>query len=139
MLNAFAQFTGLNIIASDKARGTVTLRLDKVPWRTAFDTLLDVNGLAMERRGNVIWVAPLAELAARERQRFEAHARSAELEPLASRTFELHYAHAEEVRKLLTASASQRVLSKRGAVTADLAPICSSSPISRRDSPRSRR
>ncbi|CAB3763301.1 type IV pilus secretin PilQ [Paraburkholderia solisilvae] len=119
VLNAFAQFTGLNIIASDKARGAVTLHLDKVPWRTAFDTLLDVSGLAMERRGNVIWVAPLAELAARERQRFEAHARSADLEPLASRTFELHYAHADEVRKMLTASGNQRVLSKRGAVTAD--------------------
>lgn len=119
VLNAFAQFTGLNIIASGKARASVTLHLDKVPWRTAFDTLLDVNGLAMERRGNVIWVAPLAELAARERQRFEAHARGADLEPLASRTFELHYAHAEEVRKMLTGSGSQRVLSKRGAVIAD--------------------
>ncbi|APR37127.1 secretin [Paraburkholderia sp. SOS3] len=119
VLNAFAQFTGLNIIASGKARATVTLHLDKVPWRTAFDTLLDVNGLAMEQRGNVIWVAPLAELAARERQRFEAHARGADLEPLASRTFELHYAHADEVRKMLTGSGNQRVLSKRGAVIAD--------------------
>jgi type IV pilus assembly protein PilQ len=81
--------------------------------------LLDVNNLAMERHGNVIWVAPVADLAARERQRFEAHARAADLEPLASRTFELHYAHAEDVRRLLTGSGTQRVLSKRGAVTAD--------------------
>ncbi|MBN3764585.1 type IV pilus secretin PilQ [Burkholderia sp. Ac-20365] len=119
VLGAFAKFTGLNIVASEKARGTVTLHLDNVPWRAAFDTLLDVNGLAMEQRGNVIWVAPLSELAARERQRFEAHARAADLEPLASRTFELHYAHAEELRKLLTASGNQRVLSKRGAAMAD--------------------
>ncbi len=119
VLGAFAKFTGLNIVASDKARGAVTLHLDSVPWRAAFDTLLDVNGLAMEQRSNVIWVAPLSELAARERQRFEAHARAAELEPLASRTFELHYAHAEELRKLLTASGNQRVLSKRGAAMAD--------------------
>jgi type IV pilus assembly protein PilQ len=120
VLKAFAQFTGLNIVASDRVRGTVSLRLDKVSWRTAFDTLLDVNGLAMERHGNVIWVAPLADLAARERQRFEAHARVADLEPLASRTFELHYAHAEDVRRLLTGSGSQRVLSKRGAAMADV-------------------
>ena len=119
VLKAFAEFTGLNIVASERVRGAVSLRLDKVPWRTAFDTLLDVNNLAMERHGNVIWVAPLADLAARERQRFEAHARSADLEPLASRTFELHYAHAEDVRRLLTGSGTQRVLSKRGAVTAD--------------------
>ncbi|TDY24460.1 type IV pilus assembly protein PilQ [Paraburkholderia sp. BL6665CI2N2] len=119
VLNAFARFTGLNIVASERVRGAVSLRLDKVPWRTAFDTLLDVNGLAMERHGNVIWVAPMADLAARERQRFEAHARAADLEPLASRTFELHYAHAEDVRRLLTGSGAQRVLSKRGAATAD--------------------
>lgn len=119
VLNAFAQFTGLNIVASERVRGAVSLRLDKVPWRTAFDTLLDVNGLAMERHGNVIWVAPIAELAARERQRFEAHARVADLEPLASRTFELHYARAEDVRRLLTGAGNQRVLSKRGAATAD--------------------
>ncbi|WP_233803709.1 type IV pilus secretin PilQ [Paraburkholderia sp. HP33-1] len=119
VLKAFAEFTGLNIVASAKVHGAVSLRIDKVPWRTAFDTLLDVNNLAMERHGNVIWVAPAAELAARERQRFEAHARAADLEPLASRTFELHYAHAEDVRRLLTGSGTQRVLSKRGAVTAD--------------------
>jgi type IV pilus assembly protein PilQ len=119
VLNAFAKFTGLNVVASERVRGTVSLRLDKVPWRTAFDTLLDVNGLAMERHGNVIWVAPIADLAARERQRFEAHARAADLEPLASRTFELHYAHAEDVRRLLTGSGAQRVLSRRGAATAD--------------------
>jgi type IV pilus assembly protein PilQ len=119
VLGAFARFTGLNIVASDKARGAVTLHLDNTPWRAAFDTLLDVNGLAMEQRGNVIWVAPLAELAARERLRYEAHARAADLEPLASRAFELHYAHADELRKLLTASGNQRVLSKRGAAMAD--------------------
>lgn len=119
VLGSFAEFTGLNIVASDKVRGAVSLRLDKVPWRTAFDTLLDVNNLSMERHGNVIWVAPAAELAARERQRFAAHARSADLEPLVSRTIQLHYAHAEDVRRLLTGSGTQRVLSKRGAVTAD--------------------
>ena len=119
VLNAFAQFTGLNIVASERVRGTVSLRLDKVPWRTAFDTLLAVNGLAMERHDNVIWVAPISDLAARERQRFEAHARAADLEPLASRTFELHYARAEDVRRLLTGAGNQRVLSKRGAATAD--------------------
>jgi type IV pilus assembly protein PilQ len=119
VLHAFAAFTKLNIVASERMRGQVTLRLDRVPWRVAFDLLLEVNGLAMERTGDVIWVAPAAELAARERQRFEAHARAAELEPLASRAFELHYARAEDVRRLLSGSGTQRALSKRGAAVAD--------------------
>ena len=119
VLHAFAEFTKLNIVASERVRGQVTLRLDRVPWRTAFDLLLEGNGLAMERAGDVIWVAPASDLAARERQRFEAHARAAELEPLASRAFELHYARVEDVRRLLTGSGAQRALSKRGAAVAD--------------------
>ncbi|WP_206950901.1 type IV pilus secretin PilQ [Trinickia acidisoli] len=119
VLDAFSRFTGLNIVASERARGRVSLSLVDVPWRTAFDTLLDAQGLAMSRRGNVVWVAPQAELAARERQRFETHARAADLEPLVSRTFALSYPRADEIQRLLTASGAQRVLSKRGAAMAD--------------------
>ncbi len=119
VLDAFSRFTGLNIVASERVRGRISLSLTDVPWRTAFDTLLDAQGLAMSRRGNVIWVAPLAELAAREKQRFETHARAADLEPLVSRTFALSYPRADEVQRLLTAPGAQRVLSKRGAAMAD--------------------
>lgn len=119
VLDAFSRFTGLNIVASERVRGRISLSLNAVPWRTAFDTLLDAHGLAMARRGDVVWVAPLSELAARERQRFEAHARAADLEPLVSRTFALSYPRADEVARLLTAPGAQRVLSKRGAAMAD--------------------
>ncbi|WP_061170944.1 type IV pilus secretin PilQ [Caballeronia hypogeia] len=118
-LHAFARFAGVNIVASEKVRGQVSMNLVAVPWRRAFDTLLEVHGLAMEQHDNVIWVAPIAELAAREKLRFEAHARAADLEPLASRTFVLRYSRAEELRKMLSGSGSQRVLSKRGSAIAD--------------------
>ncbi|KWN04677.1 secretin [Burkholderia territorii] len=117
--DALARFTGLNIIVGEQVRGTVTLRLNNVGWRDAFDTLLDTHGLAMSRRGNVIWVTPAAELAARERERFETHARAAELEPLESRTFALHYPRAQDVQRLLAGATGQRLLSKRGAAAAD--------------------
>ena len=120
VLDAFSRFTGLNVVASERVRGRVSLSLTDVPWRTAFDTLLDAQGLAMSRRGNVIWVAPQAELSARERQRFEMHARAADLEPLVSRTFALSYARSDELARLLTAPGTQRVLSKRGAAVADV-------------------
>ncbi|MCA8114780.1 type IV pilus secretin PilQ [Burkholderia cepacia] len=117
--DAFARFTGLNIVVGEQVRGTVTLRLNNVRWRDAFDTLLDTHGLAMTRRGNVIWVTPAAELAARERERFEMHARAADLEPLASRTFALRYPRAQDVQRLLAGATGQRLLSKRGAAAAD--------------------
>ncbi|WP_321791439.1 type IV pilus secretin PilQ [Burkholderia pyrrocinia] len=117
--DALARFTGLNIVVGEQVRGTVTLRLNNVRWRDAFDTLLDTHGLAMSRRGNVIRVTPAAELAARERERFEMHARAADLEPLASRTFALHYPRAQDVQRLLAGATGQRLLSKRGAAAAD--------------------
>ncbi|MGY6238836.1 type IV pilus secretin PilQ (plasmid) [Burkholderia ambifaria] len=117
--DALARFTGLNIIVGEQVRGTVTLRLNNVRWRDAFDTLLDTHGLARSRRGNVIWVTPAAELAARERERFETHARAADLEPLGSRTFALHYPRALDVQRLLAGATGQRLLSKRGAAAAD--------------------
>jgi type IV pilus assembly protein PilQ len=119
VLNTFAKFSGVNIVASEKIRGSVSLNLVDVPWRREFDTILEVHGLAMERHGDVIWVAPLTELAAREKLRFEAHARAADLEPLAGRTFVLRYPRADDVRKLLSGTGSQRVLSKRGTAMAD--------------------
>ncbi|AOJ67446.1 MULTISPECIES: type IV pilus secretin PilQ [Burkholderia] len=119
VFDAFARFTGLNIVVSERVRGTVSLRLNDVRWRSAFDALLDAHGLAMARRGSVIWIAPVAELAERERLRFDAHARAAELEPLSSRSFVLRYARAADVQRLLAGSAGQRILSKRGSVLAD--------------------
>lgn len=123
VLKAFADFTGLNIIASDHVQGKVSMRLDKVPWQRAFNMLLDAQGLAMQRRGNVIWVMPADELARHEQQRFAATARAADLEPLTSHIFKLHYQRAEEVRKLIAGAdvgtAAMRILSKRGAAIAD--------------------
>ncbi|MGU7774056.1 type IV pilus secretin PilQ [Burkholderia sp. MR1-5-21] len=118
--DAFARFTGLNIIVGEQVRGTVSLRLNNVRWRDAFDMLLETHGLAMSRRDNVIWVTPATELAARERERYDAHARSADLEPLDSRTFVLHYPRAQDVQRLLTGAAGQRLLSRRGAAAADV-------------------
>ena len=118
-LQAFAEFTGLNIVAGERVRGKTSLTLTRVPWRLAFKTFLEANGLAMQQSDGVIWVAPAAEVAVREKQRLEATARLNDLEPLTGRIFVLHYQRAEDVRKLLAGSGNQRVLSKRGNAMAD--------------------
>lgn len=120
VLRAFARFTGLNVIANDAVKGEVTVRLDNVPWRQAFEVLLDAHGLAMQQRGDVIWVAPTADMMKRVRERDDARARRAETEPLASRLFALHYQRADDMHRLLSGSGTQRLLSKRGAASADI-------------------
>ncbi|MGI4982171.1 MAG: type IV pilus secretin PilQ [Janthinobacterium lividum] len=119
VLQAFARFTGLNIIVSPAIGGEATLRLRDVPWRQAFAVLLDAHGLAMRERGRVIWVAPSAEIARRTRDRHDAQARRAAAEPLSSQVFILHYQRAEDIHRLLTGT-GQQLLSKRGAASADV-------------------
>ncbi|TWG83473.1 type IV pilus assembly protein PilQ [Cupriavidus gilardii J11] len=140
LLQVFAHFTGLNLLTSDSVQGDVTVRLKDVPWQLAFDIVLESKGLGSHRVGNVLWVAPLAELEARRRRELESRQQLAELEPLRWEAFELNYQRAEDVRRMLlgqdgaaasaawspeprspgTASGTApRLLSRRGTLTTD--------------------
>jgi len=118
VLQAIAEFTGLNIIASETVSGTTTLRLVDVPWQQALDLVLASRDLAARRTGDVILIAPRDELAAREKRDLEAQAQRAELEPLTTASIQLNYQRAEALKTLLT-DGGQKILSKRGSVTAD--------------------
>ncbi|MFD2640625.1 type IV pilus secretin PilQ [Pseudomonas japonica] len=63
VLQVLADFVGVNLVVSDEVRGNVTLRLQEVPWEQALDTVLRSKGLGKSMDGNVLLVAPLAELA----------------------------------------------------------------------------
>jgi type IV pilus assembly protein PilQ len=119
LLQVIADFTNLNIIASDSVGGTITLRLKDVPWDQALDIILQSKGLDMRKNGNVILVAPREEIAAKEKLELEARNQIADLEPLRSEAFVVNYQKAEDVRRLLT-DEKQRLLSKRGSVAVDV-------------------
>ncbi|MDR0564828.1 MAG: type IV pilus secretin PilQ, partial [Azoarcus sp.] len=72
----------------------------------------------MRRNGNVIWIAPGDELAAREKMINEARAQIEELEPVQTETFQINYHRAKEIFDFLK-SKEQTVLSKRGSVVVD--------------------
>ena len=86
-LQVLADFTGLNIVASDSVTGSLTLRLNKVPWDQVLDIMIQAKGLSQRRQGNVIWVAPRAEVAAREKLEYESRLAAQNLEPLQTRSF----------------------------------------------------
>ena len=96
-LQVLADFTGLNIVASDSVTGTLSLRLNKVPWDQVFDIMMQAKGLSHRRQGNVIWVAPRAEVAAREKLDYESRLAAQNQEPLQTRSFVLNYAKATDV------------------------------------------
>ncbi|MBK6470672.1 MAG: type IV pilus secretin PilQ [Betaproteobacteria bacterium] len=125
LLQVIADFTNFNVVTSDTVTGTVTLRLKDVPWDQALDIILQSKGLGVRKNGNVLWIAPKDELAAKEQVDLEAKKKVAELEPLRTQSFQLNYTKAEEVAKGLTGqstaggtsgSQATRILSPRGSV-----------------------
>ena len=132
VLQLIAEESNLNIVVSDSVSGSVTLRLINVPWDQALDIVLRAKGLDKRRNGNVVWVAPQAELASYEQNIQDARLaieNSAELETV---FLPINYANAEEIARLLTETAgggaggdaaTQRggsgFLSPRGSLSAD--------------------
>ncbi len=127
LLQVIADFTDFNIVTSDSVSGAVTLRLKDVPWDQALDIILQAKGLGMRKTGNVIWIAPKDEIAAREKQELEARASVESLETLRTQGFQMNYAKASDIATQLTSAGagatatagSARILSSRGSVIAE--------------------
>ena len=102
VLQILADFTELNIIAADSVGGTVTLRLNDVPWDQALDLILKSKGLSKRQTGNVILVAPTAAITKIEKEELAAKKVVEQLEPLRTEYIQINYAKAEELKVLLT-------------------------------------
>lgn len=101
LLQLLADFTGNNIVVSDSVQGRMSLRLENVPWDQAMDLILTTKGLSQRKSGNVIFVAPTEEIAAREKAEMEARKQTEELAPLMSEFIQVNYAKASDIAKLL--------------------------------------
>jgi type IV pilus assembly protein PilQ len=118
VLQLIADFTGLNMVASDGVAGSVTLRLKNVPWDQALDIILRSKGLGMRRNGNVIMVAPQDEISSREKLELEAQKQLADLAPVHTEFAQVNYAKATDIAALLKAK-ENKLVSDRGNVTVD--------------------
>lgn len=103
VLQLIADFTSLNLVASDTVSGRITLRLQNVPWDQALDLVLKTKGLDKRQIGNVLMVAPAAEIAERERQEIENNKQIEELAPLQTEYIRIRYAEAKELYNLFSA------------------------------------
>jgi len=102
VLQLIADFTGLNLVASDTVSGKITIRLQNVPWDQALDIVLKSKGLDKRKSGNVIMVAPAAELAAREKLEIQNNRQVEQLAPLSTQYLQLNYAKADDILTLIT-------------------------------------
>ena len=132
VLDILAQFTEMNIIASDSVAGNITLRLINVPWDQALDIILKSKGLGKRENGNVILIAPATELAKQEAEELEAQQAVEAFDPLRTEYIRLSYAKAEDVLTLISSGSgassggnnnnsqdNNTLLSNRGTVTID--------------------
>ncbi|MCK5189725.1 MAG: type IV pilus secretin PilQ [Methylococcales bacterium] len=101
VLQILADFTDINIIAADTVGGAVTLRLNDVPWDQALDLILKSKGLAKRQTGNVILVAPTAEIIKIEEEELAAQRVIEQLEPLRTEYIQINYAKAEDFQVML--------------------------------------
>ena len=123
VLQLIADFTDLNLVASDTVQGNITLRLQNVPWDQALDLVLKTKGLDKRKVGNVLLVAPADEIAARERQELESQKQIAELAPLRRELIQVNYAKAADIAKLFqsvtSGDPSAAGTDERGSITVD--------------------
>jgi type IV pilus assembly protein PilQ len=120
VLQLIADFTNLNLVASDTVQGGITLRLQNVPWDQALDLVLKTKGLDKRKIGNVLLVAPADEIAARERQELESLKQIAELAPLRRELLQVNYAKAADIAKLFqSVTSADAKTDERGSITVD--------------------
>ena len=120
VLQVLADYAGVNLVASDAVQGNITLRLQDVPWDQALDLVLRSKGLARREEGNVLLVAPAAELAGQSLDARMGQVLDAQLQPLQRELMPIHHAEASALAQLLLATlADDGILTGRGSLSVD--------------------
>ena len=119
VLQLLADTSGQNMVISDSVSGNVTLRLQNVPWDQALDIVMRTKGLDVRRDGNVMYIAPAAEISAREKELLAARAEVQELAPLRTEYLQVNYAKAADLAALIKSEGTSSLLSERGSVAID--------------------
>jgi type IV pilus assembly protein PilQ len=118
VLQLLADTSGQNMVISDSVAGNVTLRLQSVPWDQALDVVMRTKGLDSRQEGNVIFIAPANEIAAREKELLTARKEAQELSPLRTEYLQVNYAKASDLATLIKSGAGS-LISERGSVAID--------------------
>lgn len=133
LLQLIADFTGNNIVVSDSVEGSISLRLENVPWDQALDLIMTTKGLSARQNGNVIYVAPTEEVVKRDTAELAAREQAQQLAPLITDIVQINYAKAADIATLVRQSSGLgdqsgadgskqsdgNFLSRRGSITID--------------------
>jgi len=128
VLRLLAETGGVNILAIGEVQGTITVRLVDVPWEQALEAVLKLTGLAQERQGNIILVAPAERFRSAREERVRARQAEAQTEPKITRVVPVTYANATQLKatleKLLGACATIAVDGRTNSLILSGTPSC---------------
>ncbi len=130
VLDVIAEVSGLNLVIHPGVTGTVTVRLDNIPWDQALDIILKMNNLAVEIEGNILRIAQagvfqqeVAQRVTQQRQQIEAIRVQEELQPLETKLITVNFAEPGAivgiVNSYFTGANSQNSQDRRGTITVD--------------------
>lgn len=114
VLRLLAETGHVNIVAADNVSGAVTIRMRNVPWDQALDVVLQAKDLGMDRKGNIIRVAPQADLEKEREMAIARRKQELQLAPLETRLIPVSYAQASELQ-----ARARELLSGRGSIAVD--------------------
>lgn len=119
VLQVLADFTGINMVVSDKVRGDITLRLNDIPWDQALEIILTTQGLDKLKTGNVMLIDTKVNLDSMEESKLKSEQIIAKLEPIRSDLLQINYAKAAELA-ILIKDKQNSLLSERGKISVDV-------------------
>jgi type IV pilus assembly protein PilQ len=114
VLRLLADTGHVNVVTADDVTGTITIRMRNVPWDQVLDVVLQAKGLGMVRTGNLIRVAPMAQLQKERELKLAQQKQEFELTPLETRLIPISYAQASELQ-----ARAKELLSPRGSIAVD--------------------
>jgi type IV pilus assembly protein PilQ len=114
VLRSLASFSGMNIVASPRVEGKVTVKLDSVPWRQALAVILRAHNFDYVEEYGILRVDTLDELRKEDLDEKRAAKQVEDLMKLELTHIPLDYANAPEIKDAL-----QKMLSGRGTIDVD--------------------
>jgi type IV pilus assembly protein PilQ len=114
VLRLLADVGRVNVITSDNVSGTVTIKMRNVPWDQALEVVLQSKNLGVVRQGNLLRVAPLADLEKEREMAIARRKQELELAPVVTRLVPVSYAQAHDV-----SVRAKDMLSPRGSIAVD--------------------
>lgn len=106
VIKKLSEFSGFNIIASDSVKGSISIKLNEIPWDEALDIISRIKGFVVKKSGNVYFMSTLEEFSTSMSIAESLKSNDVKLKPLEYEYVKLKYAKATEMISLISSSSS---------------------------------